>query len=89
LIFVASAIAGFSATGLFVCERELHAVLTGDARRDGPGVEIDTIEAETLNRVAMLLDNQVQQIELLGRLLLFDKQLLVKRNEACAFCHWV
>jgi cytochrome c peroxidase len=36
----------------------------------------------------MLPDNQVQQIELLGRLLLFDKQLLVNRNEACAFCHW-
>jgi cytochrome c peroxidase len=52
-------------------------------------VEIDTIEAETLNRVAMLPDNQVQQIELLGKLLLFDKQLLVNRNEACAFCHWV
>jgi cytochrome c peroxidase len=52
-------------------------------------VEIDTIEAETLNRVAMLPDNQVQQIELLGKLLLFDKQLLVNRNEACSFCHWV
>src|ERR1700747_1568836 len=32
-------------------------------------------------------DNQVQQIELLGKLLLYDKELSVNRNEACAFCH--
>jgi cytochrome c peroxidase len=32
-------------------------------------------------------DNQVQQIELLGKLMLFDKELSVNRNEACAFCH--
>jgi len=32
-------------------------------------------------------DNQVQQIELLGKLMLYDKELSVNRNEACAFCH--
>jgi hypothetical protein len=32
-------------------------------------------------------DNQVQQVELLGKVMLYDKQLSVKRNEACAFCH--
>ena len=32
-------------------------------------------------------DNQVQQIELLGKAMLYDKQLSVNRNEACAFCH--
>ena len=32
-------------------------------------------------------NNQVQQIELLGKLLLYDKELSVNRNEACAFCH--
>lgn len=49
--------------------------------------EIDRIEAETLGRLPSPPDNQVQQIELLGKLLLFDKELSVNRNEACAFCH--
>jgi cytochrome c peroxidase len=49
--------------------------------------EIDGIEADTLNRLTTLPDNQVQQIELLGKLMLFDKELSVNRNEACAFCH--
>jgi cytochrome c peroxidase len=49
--------------------------------------EIDRIEAETTERLAAPPDNQVQQVELLGKLLLYDKQLSVNRNEACAFCH--
>jgi cytochrome c peroxidase len=49
--------------------------------------EIDQIEAQTLDRLEQPPTNQVQQIELLGKLLLFDKNLSVNRNEACAFCH--
>jgi cytochrome c peroxidase len=49
--------------------------------------EIDRIETEALGRLAAPPDNQVQQIELLGKLMLYDKQLSVNRNEACAFCH--
>jgi cytochrome c peroxidase len=49
--------------------------------------EIDRIEAQTIEHLAMPPDNQVQQIELLGKLLLYDKHLSVNRNEACAFCH--
>jgi cytochrome c peroxidase len=49
--------------------------------------EIDQIEAQTLERLAMPPDNQVQQIELLGKAMLYDKNLSVNRNEACAFCH--
>src|SRR5436309_5173178 len=49
--------------------------------------EIDRIEAQSLERLAAPTDNQVQQIELLGKLLLYDKNLSVNRNEACAFCH--
>jgi cytochrome c peroxidase len=49
--------------------------------------EIDQIESESLKRLAAPPDNQVQQIELVGKLLLFDKELSVNRNEACAFCH--
>jgi cytochrome c peroxidase len=49
--------------------------------------EIDRIEAQTLARLAAPPDNQVQQGELLGKAMLYDKQLSVNRNEACAFCH--
>src|SRR5205807_1064635 len=49
--------------------------------------EIDRIEAQAIERLAVPPGNQVQQIELLGKLLLYDKQLSVNRNEACAFCH--
>src|SRR5258706_8934655 len=49
--------------------------------------EIDSIEARTIERLAALPDNQIQQIELLGKLMLYDKDLSVYRNEACAFCH--
>jgi hypothetical protein len=46
--------------------------------------EIDRIEAQTLERLAAPPDNQVQQIELLGKLMLYDKNLSVNRNEATA-----
>jgi cytochrome c peroxidase len=49
--------------------------------------EIDAVETETLKRLDAQPANQVQQIELLGKALLFDKELSVNRNEACAFCH--
>jgi cytochrome c peroxidase len=49
--------------------------------------EIDRIEATTLARLQTAPDNQPQQIELLGKAMLYDKQLSVNRNEACAFCH--
>src|ERR1700687_3264961 len=49
--------------------------------------EIDSIEAQAIERLAAPPDNQIQQIELLGKLMLYDKQLSVNRNEACAFCH--
>jgi cytochrome c peroxidase len=49
--------------------------------------EIDRIEAQSIDRLAALPDNQVQQIELLGKAMLYDKELSVNRNEACAFCH--
>ena len=41
--------------------------------------EIDRIEAQTTERLAALPDNQIQQIELLGKLMLYDKDLSVSR----------
>jgi len=49
--------------------------------------ELSDEEAQALERLGAPPDNQVQQIELLGKLMLYDKHLSVNRNEACAFCH--
>src|SRR3982074_292551 len=49
--------------------------------------EIDRTEAQAIERLAAPPDNQIQQIELLGKLMLYDKDLSVNRNEACALCH--
>jgi cytochrome c peroxidase len=49
--------------------------------------KIDRIEAEEIMRLAAPPENQVQQIELLGKVMVYDKQLSVNRNEACMFCH--
>jgi cytochrome c peroxidase len=49
--------------------------------------EIDRIEAETLTRLAGGPDNPAERTLLLGKLLMYDKELSVDRNEACAFCH--
>jgi cytochrome c peroxidase len=64
-------------------------VLTPQALQEIAQVEaeIDRIEAQTIERLAKPPDNQVQQVELLGKLILYDKQLSVYRNEACTFCH--
>jgi cytochrome c peroxidase len=68
---------------------EEGAMLSPQALQEIAQVEaaIDRIEAQTLERLAAPPDNQVQQIELLGKSMLYDKQLSVNRNEACAFCH--
>lgn len=49
--------------------------------------EIDRIEAETLTRLADGPGNPAERTLLLGKLLMYDKELSVARNEACAFCH--
>src|SRR6202790_4669710 len=49
--------------------------------------EIDRTEAQAIERLAAPPDNQIQQIELLGKLLFYYKDLSVNRKEACPFCH--
>src|SRR6266566_2737121 len=68
---------------------EISTTLTPEALKEIAQVEaeIDRIEVQTIERLAAVPDNQVQQVELLGKLLLYDKHLSVNRNEACAFCH--
>ena len=41
--------------------------------------EIDRTEAQAIERLAAPPDNQIQQIELLGKLMLYDKDLSVRR----------
>src|SRR3954453_13425959 len=60
---------------------------TAEAEIDRLMAEIDRIEAETLATLSQDLPGPTQRTVLLGKLLLFDKQLSVNRNEACAFCH--
>src|SRR6266403_2275665 len=68
---------------------EASATLTAAALAEIATVEaeIDRIEAQALERLAAPPDNQVQQVELLGKLMIYDKHLSVNRNEACNFCH--
>src|SRR6266851_7906433 len=47
---------------------------------------IDNIEAAALADLTAARD-PARRITLLGKLLLFDKDLSVNKNEACAFCH--
>src|SRR5215468_5807062 len=69
--------------------QEASTILSPQALQEIAQVEaqIERIEAQALERLAAPPDNQVQQIELLGKLMLYDKHLSVNRNEACAFCH--
>jgi cytochrome c peroxidase len=48
---------------------------------------IERIETETLARAGKETGDPLHGIKLLGKLLLFDPNLSVNRNEACAFCH--
>jgi cytochrome c peroxidase len=49
--------------------------------------EIDQIEAQTLTQLSSGLPGPALRTVILGKLLVYDKQLSVGRNEACAFCH--
>src|SRR6266404_4300738 len=48
---------------------------------------IDRIEADALKSASSRSLDPHQQVIALGKLLLFDKQLSVNRNESCTFCH--
>src|ERR1700726_431257 len=76
-------------SGAVLGAEDTAATLTPEVLKEIAQVEaeIDRIEGQTLDRLAVPPDNQVQQIELLGKLMLYDKHLSVNRNEACAFCH--
>jgi cytochrome c peroxidase len=82
------AIAGTLAVGA-ASTQEASTILSLQALREIAHLEaeIDQIEGQTMERLATPPDNQVQQVEVLGKLIVYDKQLSVYRNEACMFCH--
>jgi cytochrome c peroxidase len=49
--------------------------------------EINSIEGQTLADVQRDTLDPSKKIILLGKLIFYDQQLSVRRNEACAFCH--
>jgi cytochrome c peroxidase len=49
--------------------------------------EIDEVEAQAQAQLDRGMPDVAQRTAMLGKLLLYDKQLSVHRNEACAFCH--
>jgi cytochrome c peroxidase len=49
--------------------------------------QIDAIESGALAGIPSLLPGSPQRLPALGKILFFDKELSVNRNEACAFCH--
>jgi cytochrome c peroxidase len=85
----AAAILVFGVTGAAAWANGPSTILSPTALKEIAAVEaeIDRIEAQTLERLSAPPTNQVQQVELLGKALLYDKDLSVNRNEACAFCH--
>jgi cytochrome c peroxidase len=48
---------------------------------------INRTEFESLERLRPGLANPAEEVMLLGKLILYDENLSVNRNEACAFCH--
>jgi cytochrome c peroxidase len=50
-------------------------------------LEIDSIETESLRHAQSAKLDRFQQIMLLGKIIFYDKNLSVNRNEACSFCH--
>ena len=52
--------------------------------------EIDEMEQQALTEWRALpidASTRLDQVRVLGKLLLFDKNLSLNRNEACSFCH--
>jgi len=50
-------------------------------------LEIDRIEADALNNARSATLDEFQQITVLGKVIFYDQQLSVKRNESCSFRH--
>ena len=88
-VFVSGAIAFIGAALALRSEPWTGAGIPNTAQGEIQSVEkeIDRIEAEALATEETGRLDHSQQITLLGKLLFYDRNLSVRRNEACAFCH--
>jgi cytochrome c peroxidase len=79
----------FSETKGIAQKKPLEQAIPTDLEQELKAVEakIDRIEADALTQLNSKSLDAYQQINLLGKLLLFDKQLSVNRNMACSSCH--
>jgi cytochrome c peroxidase len=70
-------------------EAEVTVGLQPSAEREIDRVvaEIDQVEEQTLAQLSADLPDPASRTVILGKLLMYDKQLSIGRNEACAFCH--
>jgi cytochrome c peroxidase len=86
IVLVAAATAVRSREGLNRADRDR---IPAAARKEINSVEreIARIEAESLNRAQSATLDRFQQFILLGKLIFYDQELSVMRNESCAFCH--
>ncbi len=75
-----------SAEGLRPAERNPMPP-TAQAEINAVEVEIARIEAESLSKAQSATLDQFQQITLLGKIIFYDQELSVKKNESCSFCH--
>lgn len=72
--------------------RDRAAAIPGDVEREILRVEreVDVIEQQAIAQWRALpieSTTRMSQVRILGKILLFDKNLSVNRNEACSFCH--
>src|SRR5258708_17432778 len=83
MLLVAPVLVGTGVAAYAQNAGEPSTILSPNALREIAQVEaeIDRMEAETLARVNASPDNQPQQVELLGKAMLYDKQLSVNRND--------
>ncbi|MCU1260284.1 MAG: putative methylamine utilization protein MauG [Bryobacterales bacterium] len=86
IVLIATGTAVRSATVTSSTDRDR---IPATARKEIKSVEleIDRIEAESLNKARSTTLDRFQQIMLLGKIIFYDQQLSVRRNESCSFCH--
>ena len=77
------------AVPLAVDSKNLQSRLSTAAEKEITSVtaEIDRVEAGTLSQIQKGSLDSSQRIILLGKVIFFDQNLSVQRNESCAFCH--
>jgi cytochrome c peroxidase len=87
LASVLTVVAAVPATRL--CPQIATAPISPEAQREILQVEreIDAIESMALSQARTSAPDAYQRIVLLGKLMYFDKNLSVRRNETCSFCH--